>query len=129
MHQITYFYCNFRFDYIFLPFCICFFVVTGPALILPNGKVNYNQRSIDGSYPVNTTASSSCYSNYFPFGSNYNSCGVKGVWNEIPLTCQGYHHLIFLILYWYILKRSYKNVYKSKFFQQPVQLWVCQMVE
>ena len=66
-----------------------FIVVLCPALNLLNGEVNYNHSSIEGNYPVNTTASFSCYSTYILVGNNTSTCDLLGNWQNFNLSCQG----------------------------------------
>ena len=69
-------------------FSIYFTVVTCSALNLSHGEVTYNQLSIDGRYPANSTAYFSCDSMYFPIGPESSTCDFFGNWSNQTLTCQ-----------------------------------------
>ena len=68
---------------------LCLFVVTCPALSLLNGKVSYNETSVNERYPVDTEALFLCDSGFLPFGFDSSICNPFGNWSQSNLTCKG----------------------------------------
>ena len=63
-------------------------VVLCAGLSLQNGQVRYNQASMNGQYPVGTTASFSCGSGYKLRGQNSRSCQATGTWTQTTPECE-----------------------------------------
>ena len=78
-------------------FCHYFYAVFCNGFSLSNGQVTYNLVSMNGQYPVGTTASFTCDSGYNVVGSNSITCQPSGTWNQQAPNCeQGRNILLFL---------------------------------
>ena len=63
------------------------FVVTCPSLSISNGEISYNKSPVNGRYPVDTVATSSCHHGYLLTGSSPITCQTSGNWNQQTATC------------------------------------------
>ena len=68
--------------------CKYFHVVLCDGLSLSNGRVSYNQESVNGEYPVGTTASYTCNSGYNLKGPNPRTCQSSGTWTQGSPYCE-----------------------------------------
>ena len=91
--------------------CIYFVAVTCETLSIENGKVSYNENSVDGGYPMDTVASFSCNSGYHRVGAGSSTCQSPGRWNNAIPRCNINRNEMNTLLCIFHLYVTYLNAY------------------